>query len=757
MPQQKFAIIPFDKGQETRVKPWLIPNEAFAYLQNCYVWRDTLKKRFGSTVLNESVDISVQPLFTRLRVSIGTTDVTTGNFSGTAPGVFPITQAGEAFSIGSTLFTVTSSTPGAQTMLTTGLATGTFNVTNGAVVITGNTENPLTLVYYYPATPVMHFGNYSVTAINESLTFAWDTKFAYQFTYATGWDRIVGGAGNNTWTGSDSDFFWTTNWRGPADSDFVLFVTNNTIPDAMRYWDGTNWNAFGSAATTPITVGGVGPITTYIVTCLTIEPFANRLLLFNTTENDGGAMGGTNSTFRNRIRFSKLGSPVAANSWRTDTRGLGGFIEADTNEAITSVRFIKNRCIVFFEQSVYELVSTGSNSLPFIFQRLNSELGVESTNSTIPFDQVALGFGSRGLHSCNGINVERIDDIIPQTIFQVSNSNAGPQRVTGIRDYYAEMAYWSYPSIIGDTGFNETYPTQVLVYNDVDDTWATNDDSITAFGYYQITQDLVWSAVEDTWENLDIPWDDPSTQNLFQKVIAGNQEGFTFLIQSGESQVAKNSMSLQITNITFVGTTVTLTIQNHNLEEESYIYFQNIVDTGTIGTLLNGKIFQIDDTTSSNTITIIVPTVPTGTYRGGGVVTRASQIDILTKQYNFFYGSADNIAINEIAFYVDKTTNGEIMVDYYIASSEYGQIKGAQDAGSLVGTSVLETSPYDLVPLEQTQNRFWHRLYPNFYGENIQLRIYLNNPQMLDVDIAFSDFQLNGMIFTAVPISNIGG
>ena len=86
------------------------------------------------------------------------------------------------------------------------------------------------------------------------------------------------------------------------------------------------------------------------------------------------------------------------------------------------------------------------------------------------------------------MNVQRIDEKIPYEIFNVNNANNGVERVAGIRDYYNELVYWSYNSIDVDTGSNDKYPNKVLVYNYKENTWAFNDDSITAFGNYQLQQ-----------------------------------------------------------------------------------------------------------------------------------------------------------------------------------------------------------------------------------------------------------------------------
>ena len=76
-----------------------------------------------------------------------------------------------------------------------------------------------------------------------------------------------------------------------------------------------------------------------MVTARLIVSFKNRLLLFNTIENDGGGGGGTNTAFCNRCRFTWNGSPFANNAWYepNTTNGTsigkgGGFVDATTEE-----------------------------------------------------------------------------------------------------------------------------------------------------------------------------------------------------------------------------------------------------------------------------------------------------------------------------------------------------------------------------------------------------------------------------------------
>lgn len=763
MPWDKFLIAPITQGQQTNVKPWLIMDDAFVNLRNVFTWRGRIRKRFGGRVMNGSKSSATQQQFTRLRINVATTAAVSGDLVATVmPGA--VWKIGQIFSVGNTYFTVYQA---AGATLTTGAATATFDTATGTLVITGNTENPSTAVFFYPAEPVMCLGTYDVSDSSDEVLIAFDTQFAYEFTYATGWNiagPIPPAANSGLWdqaSNQNADFHWVANYRGTNSYDFLMFVTNNrtlnvgTNANGIKYWDGTNWTTLSTAATMPIN-GNANP--DYIDTCKLILPFKNRLCLFNTTEQIWNGAAYVARTFRNRVRFSQNGSPIATDAWREDISGKGDFLDAPVKESILSAEFLKDRLIVYFEASTWELVYTGNEILPFQWQQINTELGAESMNSIIPFDKAVLGFGNNGIHDCNGINVTRIDQMIPDTIFDVNNANSGIDRVAGIRDYWVQMVYWTYNANQEQTNFNQKYPNRVLVYDYIQGTWAYNDDSITAFGNYQYQQDLTWADIESQWLEMNEVWDDPSFNDRFKSVIAGNQEGFTFIVDNDRNN---NCMSLSITNITYVANVVTFTCVDHNLTDDSFVYLSNITDSGVganLGTIFNGNIFQVNTTTADEFEVILqVPTPnPVGTYTGGGTVQRVSALQITSKQYNFYNKIGQQVALQKIDFYVDNSRTGEISMAIGVSSADFDLVIDAQTNGTLLGNNVLTTSPYPTKPLETQQDRFWHTLYFNASGENFQLSLAFSEEQITDPDIAFADFQLNAFIFYVMPINQLG-
>jgi len=774
----RFLIAPFSTGLETYLKPWLIPDDAFAKLQNAYVFRGRVRKRFGGQLMGLGTYGSITaPLSSRLRVNLGTTDGA-GNIAGVIPGTVIVGRIGLAFSIGTEIFTVYQ-TGAPAVMLTTGSSTvHTYNTTNGAYVITG--AAPATALYYYPGLPVMGLTVYEDYggAFNNDPSYAFDTQFAYVFT-GVAWER----SGTAVWHGSNINLFWSTNWRGATPDIKVLFTTNFNFTlgapganDDPIWWtvDGTNWtsgtgvNAFYFM---PM-YGGPPPVPqapftgAYVKTARIIVVFQERLLLLNTVENnnpnhDGSA--GTNTQYRNRARYSHIGSPFAQNAWyeanqrdnaATDNSIAdgGGFLDAPTDEEIISAAFIKNRLIVYFDFSTWELVYLNNPLDPFRWQRLSDSLGSQSTFSSISFDKNILTMGTTGVHSCNGSNVERIDEKIPDTVFTIRQQNLGDQRVWGIRDFFTELVYWSYPSI----GFKVTnvYPNQVLVYNYRNDTWAMNDDCITAFGYLEQSPSRTWATSDVTWEQALFNWQSGEEQANFREIIAGNQEGFVFIV---DADIGRNAPVMQLTNVSTNSGFIQLTIMSHNLEAGDYIALENVTGV-TFTSPINDGIFQVFSTPTIDTV-FIVGTF-TGTYLGGGTVTRISNIEIQSKQWNPYVSKDRNVYLSKIDFCVTTTALGQITADYFASYTDRSLVKDGQDTGTLLGTNVLETFPYPSSVLEFNQSRLWHPIYFQSDGEAIELSLYFKDDpdlalsQIRQRDIVWSDFQLEGMVLYTMPTTD---
>lgn len=742
MPTDRFLIAPLTDGLQNNVKPWLIADAAYARLQNMYLFRGRLKKRFGV----EYMGATKNQFSSRLRVNLGA--VGASPFATTTPldgGVPIVTPAvGQAFSIGTVLLTVYQ-IGGAPLALysTSNLVSGTFdNAGNVALVVDASLFGQN--LYYYPSLPVMGLTQFNTQLVNEEFTIGFDTRFAYEY-LSTGWSRLSGEttAGAAQWSGTDTNFFWSCNYKGATDGVNIFFTTNNYFNagayDGVRFFDDAvnQWDFLlpqYSASANDI-----------IVAALIVVPFQNRLLLLNVVEQTGAGPF-TYQRYINRVAYSSIGDPTDPIQWDRTVPGRGGKIDCPVTEAIVTCEFIKNRLIVGFENSTWELAYTGNQVTPFVWQELNTEYGSESTFSAIPFDKYMLSIGNVGVMSCNGSNVQRIDDLIPDEVFNIRDGSDGITRVYGIRDYFAELVYWSFPtSAQASALIPQKYPTRVLVYNYKANSWAFFDDSITCFGYFQNLSTITWEENINPWVEEESVWVDPTYQAGFRQVIGGNQEGYTFICATGENS-NRNAGVLQLTDVD--PNAQQLTIINHNLNAGDYILVEGAV--GLTG--LNDVIVQVYALIDVNNIVIDQPF--SGTYAGGGTVARVSQISILSKQYNFYVEQGRNAYISRVDFLVDRTAAGAITVDSYISSSSFSLVQGGQATGAIVGTNVLETSPYTLYPFEAQQDRLWHTIYLQAEGECVAFNLYFTDGQMRDKNISLEAFTLNAFLIFATATSD---
>ena len=730
MAKGRFLVAPYNSGLQNNVRPWLLPEDAFETLENAYVFRGRVRKRFGTTLTSDNdseVDPENEQLSSRLRMNVGTTDLS-GDLSysvyldgSAATTKYTASPLGSMFSIGNDTFVVYQA---AGTMYKSGgtATVYTFDTATGDFVFTG--ADPDTVVYFYPSLPVMGIVNNETVFVNDEPTYCFDTLFSYQFSN-NGWERF----GDAYWSGNNSDFFWGRVWRGTNANDIRLFVTNfkftptATGTDRMRYLIGTGWNNFQPRFSSTVA-------TNTIIQARIIIPFKNRLLLMNVVENTGAAPG-VNQEYGFRVRFSQNGSPISTDAYYEDVGGKGGYIDAPTQQQIISADIIKDRLIIFFERSTFELVYTGNEILPFRFQYIDDELGVESTFSVVPFDNRLIGIGDTGIHAATSTSVKRIDDKIPDLVAQIGNQNSGLKRVYGIRDYFKELAYWTYPQA------DETYPTKILVYNYKNDSWAIFDDSVTAFGYFQNQSSRTWQASLELWQESEFEWGSGTIQSKFRNVIGGNQHGFVFYMDGDY----RNAPSLQITNITLPNT---LTVYDHNVKVGDFIAIENMA-----GSTISSKITEVIEV-STNTVVIDPDNPISGTYAGRGTIARVSRPNILTKQYNFYLKDGFCFDVDKVDIYVDKTGSesdvtgifigGSFAVDWYVNSSE-----------EFLSSAVVQTYPYNdpYYLFENTQDRVWRRIYPDAEGNVIQFKFYLNDDQMIDELSVWSAFTIHGCMYHA--------
>jgi len=344
----KFLIAPFQDGLRNDLPSWVIPEKAFTRLNNAYVSRGRVKKRFGSVLTGQNTGIASDNLYSRLRIKLGTT--VGGALSGTVPG--SIFDIGQMFSIDDTIYTINVAGTPADMLKTDGTTTATFNIANGAYVFAGAPDNKD--IYFYPSSPVMGFTYYEKGPVNEHTAFAFDRQFVYKYN-GTDWQQD----GTTVWHGDDTNFFWSENHSNPVDSSINLFTTNFNVTttgtpavtdDPIYFYNGTTWANFSTY--TKFYHDAVAVDEDYISSARLILSFAGRLLLLNVVEHDTSA--NTNTHFPFRLRYSAIGNVFSPDAWLekgqkygTNTYAGGGYIDAPTSQEIMSLALLKGRVVVY--------------------------------------------------------------------------------------------------------------------------------------------------------------------------------------------------------------------------------------------------------------------------------------------------------------------------------------------------------------------------------------------------------------------------
>jgi hypothetical protein len=587
MTTQNFLIGPVKDGLRKDIKPWAIPEDSFEMLTNAYQFRGRIVKRSGYTLLgNLANGTPVMGLRTKEDFAIDAQtlvafDTTTAyEWNGTAfvvlPSVMPVVWSGTDYQFFFTTnyanaFWATNGKPGLNGI-------SIINAIAGGGITTITTSGP----HGFTSGQTVFLINLGgVTGINGN-GYVITVTAPNMFTIPV----VAGGA-------------YTS--RGFALNAFVSTIGQ----DGIRYYgilsNGTGWANYNPPIDPNNALAGA----------LLIFPYRGYLVFLNTTEgNDAGVF-----NYPNRARWTAPGTPyysppvpifpnpqgINPNAARDDLFGAGGATDAPTNETIVAAGFIRDILVVYFERSTWRLRFVNNAQNPFVWERVNIELGSDCTFSTIPFDKGLMAIGNRGIVISDGVDTSRFDEKIPDEIFNIRQTNNGFQRVYGIRTFRTKLNYWTFPSAANPLGI---YPDQVLVFNYDTKNWSFFDDTFTCFGYYYpSTTGYTWGDLTDAWASYNyISWNSGVSEAEYENIVAGNQQGFVFILEQTNGQ---NSPSLNILSITAAVPGV-FTSTNNNLPDGTWITLTGVTGTTSDdGVSLNGRNFKLSNPgLNANTFTL---------------------------------------------------------------------------------------------------------------------------------------------------------
>lgn len=579
----------------------------------------------------------------------------------------------------------------------------------------------------------------------------------------------------------------------------VQYLTNNsdTTKDCLRWFDGfpvdsntpPNFvNGYGWVNFCPplskstYSIGDLPPGQWYLVSARMIVPFKDRLLAFGAVVQTSAAdsqrfiqdicIYSQNGTPYYTVSFngepenptnptpvlvagistptpssSKDGQTASAAAFFSDVQGFGGFVQAGVDQNISSVSSNEDALIVGFNPSVQtRFVYTGDDIFPFNFFLINSELGSYSPFATINFDDGVLTAGPRGFVMTAQTKSQRFDESIINQIFEIRLKNNGSERLCAVRDFQNELVYINSNS----NKFSSTFPNQSYVYNYREGSWAQNFESYTTYGQFRETGGLTWATIGTkypTWSDWTDSWESGGSTESQPLIIAGNQQGFVVIKTNGTGE----AVSLTITNITQTQITCT----DHGLNTSDFVIISNVI--GTISQFCNNQIFRVvrDD---DDTLTLIPPLDGTGTYLGGGNITRLYRPFIQTKQFPTAWGMGRKTRLGPQQYLFTETPSGEVQILIYLSqddSNPYNDGVVVPTPGSINNSLIYSTTMYTCVestnlgltpantnlqmiagigdgikPAASPQQQIWHRMNTSLIGDTVQIGITMSDDQM---------------------------
>lgn len=503
----------------------------------------------------------------------------------------------------------------------------------------------------------------------------------------------------------------------------------------------------------------------YLVGARLIVPFKDRLLFMGPVIQTSAA--DTQVYLQDTVIYSQNGTPyytcsfsgdpvfvdteffpilvpenqtATSPAWFEDQVGFGGFISAGVDHPIVTAEFNEDVIITGFSNFQSRLAYTGNDIVPFNFFSINTEYGSSSTFSAITTDQGVLTRSSRGYVMTGQTSCQRFDLEIPDEVFELNLNDNGSERFCAARDFINEWIYFTYPSASQDL----VYPNQTLQFNYRDNSWAIINESYTTYGSFTKQSGDTWETLEyDSWTEWNDPWNAGETTSFQPIVLGGNQQGF--ILQKGVGTGEGISLSIQ----GFTGNIVTCL--NHNLNENDYIIITGCI--GTISTEVNGFTFKIGNVTTNSFS--LNPSIGSGTYSGGGVITRIYIPVIQTKQFPVSWDSGRKTRLGPQLYLLSSTYNSEITLLIFLSqnsSSPYniGDIYPDPNAinNGLIYTTVLYTCPESTnlgltpantnlqMPTAAQQDQIWHRINTSLLGDTVQLGFTLSDAQVRDTFIS---------------------
>lgn len=652
MTYQPYLIANYATGVDTRLQPWLIPDDAQEQLFDGFVYRGVMSKRQGYNYLAYG-DLGGAP-YRESRI--------VHKLTGVAPTTGTINSSNKTFTfalhtqIARGSLVITGSNP-SQVLIDNGLGaftgpgTGTINYTTGAVSITFTSApiaaSTVTAVYsFMPGNPVMMIANF-ITATNTKELIVADTQYVNKYNTTTNILEDI--SPGTAYTGSKFDFFTWVNYEGATDAPRLLFCNNK---DVIQQYDGTTVTNYTYNMLTSASV----PVAVTTLTCSFMVQMKDRLLLLRTTENG--------TVYPKRIRIS--GTGANSDDFRTSATGAG-FIDIPDGSWIQGASFNRDDLLIFTQNSTWVLKYTGNDTVPFVIDRIDESRGSDATFGVITYLNRTSAISKRGLIISDGYRVERQDEALPDFSFNQVDGDNFSLCFAGVVDEDRDH-YLLYPPS------TKTHSLRILTTNYDEDNYCTYRIPLSCMGRFQQSFNITWNDLTNfpNWDSLGAAygnWYSFAFNKGSPYSVGGGHKGEIWKLN--ETQGEDNPV--RIYNITVIDSEtieVTTDFNNYRKNDETtgfdneyndeslsadYIFF---TDVG--GMLeINNQQFPITQIVSNNVFRVNVNTAGDtsnfGAYTSGGRAQRVIPFSSTFKKFNPYVNQDKKVRCGWLYMYVDSS------------------------------------------------------------------------------------------------------
>lgn len=517
-----------------------------------------------------------------------------------------------------------------------------------------------------------------------------------------------------------------------------VFVINRDVGDGdgIKWYTNEGWHNFCP----PLNDVTASNEPSYLQGALFVLPFKGYQIALNTFEGPTYSLA---ANYQQRLRYSQNGTPFYAGpvpdnqtadytSW-LERPGKGGYIDAPTSEKIVGCEYIRDTITVFFEASVWRIEFTENAYIPFIWTKVNNDYGSTSPFSTVSFDKTNLTVGDKGIIETDAVNVQRIDEKIPDFVYTIPTSNDGNLRIHGVRNFVSQIVRWNYCDVA--TNQSVVFPNSELIFNYKDQSWSIMRSYRTCYGQYQSWYDQTWQVSNFTWGSAQQSWRGPDQVQGSAILVGGNAQGFVHKLENQQlSQQSYNDRSFRVTSVNGSGQ---LVIPNHSFGDGTYVRLSGM--SGANATY-NDQIFSLRRISSSavsaydSSGALVSFTAQTLAL---GFVEVIDVMSIYTKKFYPGLNSGQQVRLGYIDLFFDGAqSNIEMELDIYIDDS----------------STPAQTKRFNIKRPDGSPNtKIMRRIFFEATGQGFQLRFTYPADQIFSFGSGSKQFVLHGMTMYTKP------